>query len=317
MRLARALLPPGLVFEVTGWFDTQLTTLERRLDKALELRVAGERRLLHIEIEIDLADEDAARIDEYRALLLMALRIDESTAQRRSTPRAGSDPTDAAARRTKPMARVPVHSVVIVLRGRKEPWPEEGEYATDWPEAPWSGTRFRIEAVYQRTLAELRTRGGLLWRVFAPLAVDASVAGMREVLEEIRVSAATDEVRAVLYTALLVMAEIDPWGHNLATEIKAMMQEDSLDEILKLSPTLRKAFEDGARQGAQSERRELLSQAFAAQAGRAPTPDEEIALARRTQEIGATQALRDLFNLHGDALIAWLLGSGPAPERAG
>jgi hypothetical protein len=208
---------------------------------------------------------------------------------------------------------VPVHSVVIVLRGRKEPWPEEGEYATDWPEVPWSGTRFRIKAVYQRTMAELRARGGLLWRVFAPLAVDASVAGMREVLREIRASAATDEVRAVLYTALLVMAEIDPWGHNLAKEIKAMMEEDSLDEILKLSPTLRKAFDDGAQSGKQ----QLMSEAFAAQAGRAPTPDEEIALARRTQEIGATQALRDLFKLHGDALIAWLLGSGPTPERAG
>jgi hypothetical protein len=102
-------------------------------------------------------------------------------------------------------------------------------------------------------------------------------------------------------------------GHNLAKEIKAMMEEDSLDEILKLSPTLRKAFEEGAESG----RLELLREGFAVRVGRAPTPDEEAALARRTQEIGANQTVRALVRLHGDALIAWLLGSGPIPERAG
>jgi hypothetical protein len=136
---------------------------------------------------------------------------------------------------------------------------------------------------------------------------------MRAVLDEIRRRTAPDEVRAALYTALLVMAEIDPWGHNLRQEITAMMQADDL-EIYKLSPTLRAAFEEGEREGeqrgAESERRELLSEAFAEQTGRMPTPDEQAALARRAQEIGAKQALRALFKLHGDALVAWLLGNG-------
>jgi hypothetical protein len=193
--------------------------------------------------------------------------------------------------------------VVLVLRGRQEPWPEEGEYGTDWPELPWSGTRFRVEAVYQRTVAELRARGGLLWQVFAPLARDASAPAMRAVLDEICGRTAPDEVRAALYTALLVMAEIDPWGHNLRQEIRAMMQADDL-EIYKLSPTLRAAFEEGEREGERKgeQRGELtlLSEAFA----------EQAALAKRAQEIGAKQALRVLFKLHGDALVAWLLGNG-------
>jgi hypothetical protein len=298
--LARALLPPGLAFEITGWFDSQLTMIERRLDKALDLRVAGERRLLHIEIELDLSTEDAARVDAYRALLLMALRSEGSKAPRPSKPPAGHDPGP-----TKPRAPVPVHSVVLVLRGRQEPWPEEGEYGTDWPELPWSGTRFRVEAVYQRTVTELRSRGGLLWQVFAPLARDASVPAMRAVLDEIRRRTAPDEVRAALYTALLVMAEIDPWGHNLREEIMAMMQADDL-EIYKLSPTLRAAFEEGEREGELT----LLSEAFAEQVGRAPTPNEQAALVKRTREIGAKQALRALFKLHGEALVAWLLGDG-------
>lgn len=296
--LARALLPPGLAFEVTGWFDSQLTMLERRLDEALDLRVSGERRLLHVEIELDLDDEDAARVDAYRALLLMALQIEAS----KTSP---SQKPDAIERRSTLRARVPVHSVVIVLRGRKETWPEEGEYGNDWPELPWSGTRFRIEGVYQRTVAELRARGGLLWRVFAPLATDASAGAMREVIDEIRGRTAPDETRAALYTALLVMAEIDPWGHNLIKEITAMMQADDL-EIYRLSPTLRAAFEDGELKGKQ----ELLCEAFAEQAGRAPTSDEQAALAKRAQELGAKQALRALFKLHGDALVAWLLGKG-------
>ena len=54
--------------------------LERRLDKALDLRVAGERRLLHVEIELDhrkiykavaAQDEVAARrlMDEHLGFL--------------------------------------------------------------------------------------------------------------------------------------------------------------------------------------------------------------------------------------------------------
>ena len=136
---------------------------------------------------------------------------------------------------------------------------------------------------------------------------------MRAVLDEIRARTAPDEVRAALYTALLVMAEIDPWGHNLRQEITAMMQADDL-EIYKLSPTLRAAFEEGEREGEQrGELRgelKLLNEAFAEQIGRSPTPDEEAALTKRTREIGAKQALRALFKLHGDALVAWLLGNG-------
>jgi hypothetical protein len=312
--LARGLLPPGLSFEVAGWIDTQVTALERRLDKALELRVAGERRLLHVEIELDLGGEDAHRVFEYNALLVMALHAETPRALRKPRPRPSAD--DEGSTPTKSTAPVPVLSVVIVLRGRREPWPAEAAYGTSWPDVPFSGAHFRVEAVYQRTMAELRARGSLLWLVFTPLAVDADAAAMREVLAEIRERILAAEGRADLYAALLVMAEIDPWGHNLKEEIMTMMQADDL-EILKLSPTLRGAFEEGAAKGAEEEREKVLSDAFAEQAGRAPTPDEQAALAKRARELGSTQALRTVFKLHGGALADWLLGNGGAPERAG
>jgi hypothetical protein len=208
--LARALLPPGLPFEVIGWFDTQLTLVERRSDKALDLRVAGERRLLHVEIAADMEADVPDRVDEYRGLLLLALRVAASKAPRGPKPPA---PEGAASTTEKdPRAPVPVHSVVILLRGRKEPWPEEGKYGTDWPELPWSGSRFGVEPVYQRTVAELRARGGLLWLVFTPLATDASAAAMREVLDEIRGRVEGERERGVLFEALLLMANLDPWG---------------------------------------------------------------------------------------------------------
>jgi len=91
----------------------------------------------------------------------------------------------------------------MALRGRKAPWPAEAEYATGWPELPWSGTRFHVEAVYQRTVVELRARGTLVWLVFTPLARDASVEALREVLDEIRRRAPAPEERGALFAALL------------------------------------------------------------------------------------------------------------------
>ena len=179
--LARALLPPGLSVEVVGWIDTQVTALERRLDKALDVRVAGRRRALHVEIAVDLHAGDLYRFYTYQAHLVMALHDEAAQALPVPDPEPLAD-TQGGAKpsRTHLTAPVPVHSVVILLRGRREPWPEEAAYATGWPEASFGGVHMRIEAVYQRTVAELRARGGLLWLVFTPLATDASVAALRE-----------------------------------------------------------------------------------------------------------------------------------------
>jgi hypothetical protein len=65
----------------------------------------------------------------------------------------------------------PIESMVVVLTGRRRPWPEDGKHRTGWPERrKWSGFHYRIDAVYQRTVAKLRARGSVLWLVFVPLA---------------------------------------------------------------------------------------------------------------------------------------------------
>src|SRR5262245_55292162 len=108
--IARALVPGGN-FAVLGWADTQVTALERRLDKALGLHVRGARRILHIEFEIDFHKDVPYRVFEYQALLVMGLR--------------GEAPT---------LEPPPVDSVVIVLRGRRESFPSAAEFRTGWPE---------------------------------------------------------------------------------------------------------------------------------------------------------------------------------------
>jgi hypothetical protein len=292
--LARVFVPPGAPVEVLGWIDTQVTCLERRLDKALRLRVAGEPRVLQIEFFIALRADVPFRIFEYLGFLVGALRAEAK----------GAQPPQ-------------VESVAIILSGRRRRWPSHGAFRTGWPGSRFSGARFRIDAVYQRTVAELRARGSLLWLVFTPLARDASAALMREVVAEIRASTAGDEERAELYTAMLVLASVDPWGQNLRREI-AMLVEDEDREMIMLVPMLREAFLKGEKQGEEGAIRQLLGGLFARRVGRRPTSAEETSLVQRTQVLGADHVEGALLDLERDALVRWLAqpcrgDASPAP----
>jgi hypothetical protein len=176
--------------EVVGWIDTQVTALERRLDKALGLRIDGELRALQTEFEVVLRvkrmDE---RVREYQAMFHLGRSIQ-------------------APKQPQP----PIESLVVVLSGRRKPWPKVRRVRISWPEGKWAGHRYRIDAVYQRTVAELMARGSVLWLVFVPLACDATVAAVRRVVGELRARVSDPAERADLYTALLVMADLDPWG---------------------------------------------------------------------------------------------------------
>jgi hypothetical protein len=63
-----------------------------------------------------------------------------------------------------------MESGVLLLTGRRQRWPRAHALRTGWRERRWSGTRFRIDAVYQRTVAELFARGSPFWLAFTPLA---------------------------------------------------------------------------------------------------------------------------------------------------
>ena len=97
--------------------------------------------------------------------------------------------------------------------------------------------------MYHRLIGELVARHSPLWLVFTPLTRDATAADMSRVLEMLRAEVPIPEERGELFTALLVMADLDPWGHNLREEIVAMIQRSEEDRLILESRTLREVFE--------------------------------------------------------------------------
>lgn len=221
-QLARALLPPGAAVAVTGWLDTQVTSRQRRLDRALSVTVNDETRLLHNEWEFIMRADVPFRVFEYHALLALAV--------------AGEAPPG-----TSPP---PIESTVVLFSGREAPWPAEGEYRTSPPDAPFCGVRFRIEAVYQRTVDELLVRPGLLWSIFTPLARDATPERMAQVVDRLRAETSPREF-AELAAALVVMADADKRHRDLRGAIVSMVGKEIIMENWLYKQGLEKGLEKG------------------------------------------------------------------------
>jgi hypothetical protein len=295
--VASAFVPRGRPVEVLGWVDTQVTSVERRLDKALRLRLDGELRVLHVEFCFTLRADVPDQILEYLGFLFAPLRAE-----------APGEPVP------------PIESVAVVLSGRKRRLPATGKRGTAWPGRRFSGVHFRVDAVYQRTVAELRARGSIFWLVFTPLARDATAAALREVLEEILEKAGTDEERAELVTALFLMATVDPWGHSIRKELD-MMVTDIEYELYRNAPVIgkwiREAEQKGELQGEQRGKQEviveLLGRLFARRIGRRPTAEEERSIVERAGVIGPGKVEDALLDLETDALLHWLAGPVQKP----
>lgn len=290
-------IAPDFPVESASWLETQLTALERRSDKALELRGAGQRRLLHVEFLVDPRSDLDFDMFEYSSMLVISLY------------------TEAKAQAGGKLAAIeipPIKSVAIVLSGRARPWPRTGQYRTSWPESgAFTGHQFQIEPVYQRTVEELMARPGAFWLVFTPLATNANVDFMRRVIEEIRCREPGQKERGELYTALLVMAELDPWGHGLRKEIEMLVQEMDLESIMA-SETLRNAYQDGEAKGllkgVEQCKEVMLRTLLARRLHRELTPEEQGLLSTRLPTLDPEHAASVVLDLSADALLAWLHG---------
>ena len=264
--------------------------MERRADRALRLLVDGEPRVLHVELCFTLRADVPDMIFQYVGFVFAALRREA---------RGGAVP--------------PIESVVVVLSGRRRPLPKLGVRRTGWPGRAFSGTHFRIDAVYQRTVAELRARGSLLWLVFAPLARDATPEAMRQVVKDLHAGALDQKERDDLFSALLVMASIDPWGHPLGREIRmiiAMLDEEEEDEAeneaMRRVPILGEMIIEAEKKAFEAAVTKLLGRLFARRVGRQPTRGEKRTLVRRAEALGPTQVEDALLDLDRDALLRWL-----------
>ena len=72
--LTRAFVPGGRPVEVLGWVDSQVTKLDRRLDKALRLRVGGEPRVLQLECCFSLRSDVPDRVFYQRTVAELRAR---------------------------------------------------------------------------------------------------------------------------------------------------------------------------------------------------------------------------------------------------
>ncbi len=64
---------------------------------------------------------------------------------------------------------------MVLLSGRQKVWEPELSFRTSRGVSAFDGVHFRVVAIYQRTVEELLVMPGGLWRVFAPIARNASV----------------------------------------------------------------------------------------------------------------------------------------------
>lgn len=200
---ARALLPPGTRVSAATWLDTQVTARQRRLDRALDVIANGRRRLEHTEWQLKWDPDLPERLFEYHFLIALAL--------------VGEVPR----RRDRP----PIRSTVVLLSGRKKPWPARSEYRTSPTGEPFTGVVFHVDAVYQRTVSELTTRASPFWLVFAPLAVDADAASMARVVAALRRRTTRREFEE-LAVAMLVMADADKRRRGLRSAILPLLDEE-------------------------------------------------------------------------------------------
>ncbi len=225
--LARALLPNARTLTDCSWRDTQVTSRERRMDKNLFVVADRVPRIEHVEWQLRWSPLLLRRMYEYHSLTTLGL-------------------IDAA----KPGELIPrVRSTVVLLSGRRAtPWPAFKRYRTVPDDEPFSGLRVHVDAVYQRTVAELAARASPLWMIFAPLAVDASRDNLPIVLRNLKKRtprARFDE----LAVAMTVLADADGRERGLRETITAQLPEELVMQSWVYTQGRQKGIEEGIEQG--------------------------------------------------------------------
>lgn len=276
--LAHALVKTLDPIEVGSWIDTQVSGRQRRLDRALEMSVGGVPGLLHVEWQLEMTADLPFRVYEYHVLLSLA---------QADLGRPGKEP-------------LPIDSVVVLLSGREERWPPEGDYRTSRPERRFSGVRFRIEPVYQYTVAELMARDSPLWLIFAPLAVDADERSLQQVIESLRARTSRRQMEE-LGVAMSVLADADKRKRGLRSVITSLLPEEAVMESWVYKQGKAKGLEEG-----RLERLAMVAHQFQRRLLRPLTDAEREVLGRRLDALGPERLDDLVFDLSSEALAAWL-----------
>jgi hypothetical protein len=203
-----------------------------------------------------------------------------------------------------------IESVVVVLTGPKRKMPEVGEYRTSPKGKPFSGVRFRIERIYQRTIAEVASMGSALWMIFAPLAADADPEKLGAILAKLRAETSEDAFTE-LGVAMAVVADADQRARGYREVILSLLPR----ELKMRSGFYREVLEEGRQQGRVEGRVEglmpLLFQ-FERRLNRKLSERERVTLLERFDALGAKRLGDVVLDLSTDELASWLATSDAA-----
>ncbi|HRI71511.1 MAG TPA: hypothetical protein PK156_45065 [Polyangium sp.] len=191
--LTELVVRPGESILDVDWGENQVSRpRQRRLDRIVNVDVSPEhRRVLHIEWAIRL---DAVAVEQTADCHIQAAIVARQDARRTRCV-------------DEPEKRITVTSIVVVLTGRKTPWPEVGELRTSDDSHRFTGVEFYIEPVYQRTIEQLEAKGHMFWLSFVPLACDADEQGVRRSIQGLRIRANEEEFGEIV-AAMLSMAQL-------------------------------------------------------------------------------------------------------------
>jgi len=162
-----------------------------------------------------------------------------------------------------------------------------------------SVARFRIEAVYQRTAAELLAHSGVLWLVFAPLARDASETTLRLAVQAARERAQSREELEDLASAMHVLATARPRRPSLTARMIDMFKEEGLIERTWL-------FQHGVEKGIEK----------GVEKGAAPPPPRRPPLGPSPPPPPRSSPLLERFGVEGTHLRARDRTPWPSPSRS-
>jgi hypothetical protein len=297
---------PDARIEVRGWRESQLTTMERRMDDLLELVVDDAPVFAHYEWMERWEPDTPERLYEYQALAVCAQL--QQIAARRAERVAQRAPGDRA--RIPREHVVPIESTVVVLSGpRKRTLPDEGSFRTSLRRKRFSGVRFRIVAVHQQGVDDLLAMPGRLWTVFAPAARDASTAGVARAVRRVEQRARSASEMADLLATMSLVAE----SQGALGAIQEMLMKAMDEKGITFTSTLyRRGHDDGAREGLKEGLKEGLGAVvhmFERKLGRALTAQEREVIYLRAETQGTVRLGDIALDLDGPALAAWLATS--------
>lgn len=275
--LAATYVEEEVEVEVEGWSDSQVTWAERRLDKALKLKLKGRLHLLHFEFQLAWKDEVPYRIFEYQATLTRA---------------------HVEAGHADPPA---IRSVVVLLTGLHEGRPAVERYGIGWPDDAFSGATFIVDRIARLTVRDLLQRPSPFWLAFSPLTTDASPTTLVPVLE--RLQRDIDDVHrlADIVATMEVLAQHDPRQFGLGDVIQHVFPRELIMQSSIYQQGLEQGREQGLKQGL-----EALSHLYHRRLGRPLNEQERQTLRQRLDTHGPDRLGDVLFELDADALAQWL-----------